>query len=267
MGRPAQMAKELAKLKEEIRQEFTQLKAELQQEIKTAQASLERDARSELRELRNEQKSLTESLEFAHAEIETLKKQLTSEVEKNAKLSTEKDNAEAKCAALEQQNEELEKRVVQLEQYSRNVNLEIQGVEEEEEENIPEILTKVGIAIHESITDSDVEICHRVPTRNDGKTKNIVIQFKSRAKRDSALEKAKKTRLTNRDLGFDSSDPIYINEHLCPSLKKLLSLAKQKKKEQNWKFVWVRGGKIFARKHETSKVLRIQCEKDIGKIQ
>lgn len=261
------MAKELAKIKEELKLEFAQLKENFQQEIKTARLSLERDVRTDIRELRNEQRSLTDSLDFAHAEIETLKQQLAKEVEKNANLSTEKATSEARCAVLEKRNEELEKRVVLLEQYSRSTNLEIQGVVQQADESIPSILSKIGDAISETISENDIERCHRVPARDNHKRGNIIIQFKSRAKRDIALAKAKKTNLTNKDLGFDDSETVYINEHLCPTMKKLLSLAKKQKKEHDWKFVWVRDGKVFARKHETSKVLRVQCENDIQKIQ
>lgn len=59
------------------------------------------------------------------------------------------------------------------------------------------ILAKLGDTIDESITESNIESCHRVPTRHPDKS-NIVVQFRSSAKRDVALQKAKKDAINQR---------------------------------------------------------------------
>lgn len=134
-----------------------------------------------------------------------------------------------------------------------------------ENEDLATILSEIGNAIHEPISSSDVECCHRVPTRNPDKT-NIVVQFKSRAKRDAALKKAKKTRITNRDLGLESTGPVYVNEHLCPALKRLLGMAVKRKYEHKWKSVWTSNGKSYARKNDSSDALQISEERDLARI-
>lgn len=65
--------------------------------------------------------------------------------------------------------QELEKRFNLAEQYSRCSNLEIQGVVKQEGENVAGILAKLGDTIDESITESNIESCHRVPTRHPDK--------------------------------------------------------------------------------------------------
>lgn len=127
------------------------------------------------------------------------------------------------------------------------------------------LVSKLGTAINESITESDFEACHRVPTWNPDKS-NIVVQFRSRAKRDSVLKKAKKMRLTNFDLDLGSQEPVYVNEHLCPALKKLLGMAVRRKYEQHWKSVWSYDGKIYAREHDDAPTVQIRCESDLTKI-
>ncbi|KAH6919672.1 hypothetical protein HPB50_029344 [Hyalomma asiaticum] len=109
------------------------------------------------------------------------------------------------------------------------------------------------------------EMKKKLVVADHGKS-NVVVQFKTRQKRDSVLEKARKKRIRNREVGVADESPIFVNEHLCPALKRLLSLAINKKRERHWRFVWTRNGKIFARRSETSDAIRIECERDLGKI-
>lgn len=59
---------------------------------------------------------------------------------------------------------------------------------------------------------------------------------------------------------------VYINEHLRFELRKLLGMTITEKKEKNWRFAWTRDGKIFARKTESSRALRLACVSDLDKI-
>lgn len=259
------MSKELAKLKEDLKNDFLKLKDDLRQEMKTAKESSEREMRNEFRELRNEQQEVIKSLENVHETIDDLKKQLATETSRNAQLKNENEGLQNKCMTLKNKNEELEKRLVHVEQYSRNANLEIRGAVEEEGEKVVDLLAKIGDAIHEPITEQDIEACHRVPTRIPDKT-NIVVQFKSRTKRDLTLRKARKARLNNKDIGLHTTDPIYINKHLCPAQKKLLGMTTKRRHERSWKSVWTQNGKIFARKTDDSASIHISCEHDLLKI-
>ncbi|KAH6924044.1 hypothetical protein HPB50_010837 [Hyalomma asiaticum] len=82
----------------------------------------------------------------------------------------------------------------------------------------------------------------------------IATLFKSRTKRDAVLHKAKKARLSNKDIGSDNTQKIYVNEHLCPTLKRLLGIAIGRKRDNGWKSVWSYNGKIFARKSDETPI-------------
>lgn len=165
------------------------------------------------------------------------------------------------------------------EQYSRRCNLKLKGVIETDSENVTELVAKVGTAIEETVLPEDIEACHRVPTRN-AEHRHIIVQFKSRQKRDQVLEKAKKKRITNGSLGLcgqpgvnadgssplDNSAPVFVNEHLCQSQKRLLSLAIAKKRETNWRYVWTQNGKILARKSDCQDCIHIDSVDDLSKI-
>ncbi|CAN7938936.1 unnamed protein product [Ixodes hexagonus] len=225
----------------------------------------ERDSRNDYRELRAEMRTLKESMDFINAEFEDMKKKLEEARGERDALKKENADLREKCKENECAIEQLQMRVVQCEQYSRRSNIEIRGLVENENENVTELVSKIGEVIGEPIAADDVEACHRVPTRQAGKS-NVVVQFKSRQKRDTVLEKARKSRIRNHHVGISDEAQVYLNEHLCPTLKRLLSLAIAKKRECQWRFVWTRNGKIFARKTEQSAVQHILSEADLCKI-
>ncbi|KAH9367324.1 hypothetical protein HPB48_000953 [Haemaphysalis longicornis] len=135
------------------------------------------------------------------------------------------------CQVLENEH-----KIVQLEQYSRCENIEIKGVPSIEGESLPAFLHKVGSALGEPVVETDINACHRVPT-NDDTVSNIVVHFRSRSKLDIVLEKARKSRVSTTNLDFTHPSPVFLNEHLCPDLKRLLGMTVAKKKEKGWRYV------------------------------
>lgn len=120
-------------------------------------------------------------------------------------------------------------RLTLCEQYSKNQNIEIKNVPEVRGENLAAVLQKIGELIEEPIAEGDVDICHRLPAGKQSACPNAVAQFILRSKRDAVIEKARKKRMTTADLGHASRTTIYVNEHLCPELKKLLGMTVAKK--------------------------------------
>ncbi|KAH9362837.1 hypothetical protein HPB48_015200 [Haemaphysalis longicornis] len=195
-----------------------------------------------------------------------MKKECSDMKKENADLRASHEALALELATLKARVHEDSLRITAQDQYSRKKNLEIKGVPQNDKESLIEVLSKVGEAIGEPITEQDVEICHRVPVRNDSSDPNIVVVFQRQQKRDAVIRKAQKARFNTEDLGFASKQPVYVNEHLCPKLKKLLGMTIAKKRELNWRFAWSIGGKVFARKTESSRAIQITCEADLGKM-
>lgn len=233
--------------------------AELRKEMREFQAKLERDLRKDLREVKA-------SLEFFNKEFEDRKKERDELAKVNKELQAANEKLLEECQALRTQVLQLEDRVTFSEQYSRNRNLEIKGIPFSEDENLPDALDKIGEALNEPIAKSDIEICHRVPAKKPNTVPNIVVQFKSRPKRDAVLQKARKMRLSTEDLGFSPNSPLFINEHLCPALKRVLGMAIEQKKAKGWKFVWTSNGRVLARKDESSSILYLRNAQDVEKM-
>lgn len=239
---------ELAKFREEMRKEMLEFKS-----------AIERELRKEIRDLKS-------SVSFLNEEVEKLKGENIDLTRDNKSLRSINEKLTTECESLRKQMSHQDQRITASEQYSRKCNLEIKGIPKLANEDLPSTLHEIGALLNVPILKDDVEKCHRVPAKNATSIPNIVVQFKSRSKRDSVLQKAKKTRISTQDLGHSSNTPVFINEHLCPVLKQLLGMAIAKKKTANWKFVWTNDGRILARKDENSHVLHIREACDIEKI-
>lgn len=225
----------------------------------------DREGRGEMRELRAEFRRVQEGVEFMEKAFEEMKRKFEEERLEREAIKKENESLRATCSKHESTIAQLQKRLDQCEQYSRRSNLDIKGVVQAVGEDVTAVVCKIGAVIGEPIVADDIEVCHRVPTRDADKT-NVIVQFRSRQKRDSVLEKARKSRLRNSQIGINDESPIFVNEHLCPALKRLLFLAGVRKRDYHWRYLWTRNGKIFARKNEGTDLVRIQSESDLNKI-
>lgn len=252
------MSKDLAKL-------FKELREELKSELKNFTEAVERNVRSEERSLRTELGEIKASLNFMSKGLDEANRQLDATLGENKHLKKENEALRKTVFTLQNDLVECKASLLKSEQYTRNRNLEIKGIAQTENEDLHQVLETIGESLGEAITARDVDVCHRVPTKTEGVT-NIVVQFQRREKRDNVLEKARKKKLTTTVLGLPTDLPIYINEHLCPTMKKILGMAVARKREHNWKYVWTRNGCVFARRTETSRIVPICCENDVNKI-
>ena len=242
-----------------------ELRDELRQELKTAREAIERDFRAQIKALRAEFRDDAHSMEHMNAVFEDTRQNYDAIKTENAELKEENSNLRTELDEIKKRLADAESRLQHSEQYSRNKNIEIKGIEENPNEDVTAVVCKLGQLSGVNVVPDDIEACHRVHARN--KPGCIIVQFTRRQKRDDLLEKARKLRLKNSDFGNNSASPVYVNDHLCPTLKRLLGMAVTKKRESGWKYVWCRNGKIFAKKSDGSETLAIRREHDLEKIQ
>lgn len=161
----------------------------------------------------------------------------------------------------------LENRVNELEQYSRGKNLEIKGVEENVNENLKQVIINIATKMGDlEIDERDIDIVHRVGSINNRSPKDIVVQFRDRSTRNKLLAK-KKVKIISTEITKGRSDSqVYINEHLTQFNKQLFWETKMKSKVTNYKYIWVKDGKIFGRKDDNERVIRIRNEEDLKKM-
>ncbi|XP_044753525.1 uncharacterized protein LOC123312958 [Coccinella septempunctata] len=157
-----------------------------------------------------------------------------------------------------------------IEQNSRLNNIEIMDIPERKNENLNDVVNKIGECVGVVIEPKEISSITRVPTRIVNKPKNIVVKFVSKSLRDKFMSavKAKRGDLGGRN-GFKIdglAENFFVNEHLTTRNKVVFRSAREFAKRKGYKFVWVQNGNILIRKNETSRILQIQNEADLSRL-
>lgn len=228
---------------------------------------------------------MKKSLEFLSAQYDTISqdtKQITTLLSEIKNLKETNKQLESKVTLLEQQNNKLE-------QYSKNYNLEVQGVPVTKNEDPYNIVVNICEKLGADVDIYDIEYCHRVPVSTPTtdptvfsanqaklqKTPRIIAKFYTRQKRDLILQKMKASgeQLTTAALGLQNGastsskqNVIYINEHLTAFNKNLFWLTRNFKKQHGFKYAWVKNGQVKLRKDDNSKIININGVKDFPNI-
>ncbi|KAH8021230.1 hypothetical protein HPB51_013365 [Rhipicephalus microplus] len=174
--------------------ELTKLREEMRKEMIEFKSSIERELTKEIRDLKN-------SVSFLNDEVEKIKKENADLVGDNKSLRSANEQLRTECEAFKKQMSQQEQRITASEQYSCKFNLEIKGIPKLAEEDLGNTLHRIGGLLNVPVTKDDVEKRHRAPAKNASSIPNIIVQFRSRSKRDLVLQKAKKTRISTQDLG------------------------------------------------------------------
>lgn len=188
--------------------------------------------------------------------IDNMKTEIKTEIKKI------EEKFEKKLKEKDEEIQQLKDLVHDMEQYGRNRNLELHNVPEISGENLEKIVCKIGEKLQVEMKKEDIEVVHRIKSRNSKQPPPIIVQFTNRRKRNELLEQ-KRRKLTTGDIGMDRNDKIYINENLSPYFKNLFWQTRQWAQVNNYKFVWFRGGKLFIREREGSSIVQIKRESDL----
>lgn len=177
-------------------------------------------------------------------------------------------NSEKKIEALENDNADLQAelqrlntRLSTLEKISRDHNLEIQAVPEHRGENLVDLFKNLCHSIDATISDGDIHACRRVAKANatSSNPRNILVSLTTTRLRDTVLSavhrfnKANpKNMLNGGHIGLtegkDAGTEIFVREHLSPETKVLHATARKFKKDNGYKYCWVRNGQVYLRK-------------------
>lgn len=217
---------------------------------------------NELKTYSKEFKDFKAALEFFSAKVDNAT-DLMREVKEDIKhVKEEVKRLKEENLSLHNTVVDLETRMRDMEQYSRINNIEISGVPESENEDMDTLLTDIAKAIDVEHKASSVEAAHRVPSYNRKRVSPIVVKFKSRRDKEVWINGFKKTRPLTADKinPHMNKDKVFINEHLSPANKLLLSRTKEAARDRGYKFIWTKDGKIFARKDSGDRVKRIASE-------
>ncbi|XP_022184978.1 uncharacterized protein LOC111044202 [Nilaparvata lugens] len=170
-------------------------------------------------------------------------------------LMTENSNLKKKC-------NDLETRLEDLEQYSRANSIEINGIPEDKNEDIIQIVKNVGHGLGVPVQEQDIVACHRLgsPNKDGVRTREIIVKFVRRLVKENLLQQRRvKRNFNTRDIGImdRTTEAVYINESLSVARRKIFNELKIMKKDNLLQYVWVRNGKVLTRAHDGAKVVAV----------
>lgn len=230
--------------------------------------SFKEEVFSELQTYSKEFKEFKTSIDFFSVKFDQ-----ATELMKEVKEEMKHVKDEVKRLQEENRNllstvDDLETRMRDMEQYSRINNIEISGVPVSENEDVEALLKDVAKAIAVEYKGTKVEAAHRVPSYNRKRASPIVVKFKSRRDKETWINAFKETRPLTADKINPRmvKDKVFINEHLSPANKLLLSRTKEAARNRGYKFIWTKDGKIFARKDNGDRVKRITSEASLKEL-
>lgn len=183
-------------------------------------------------------------------------------------IKKENEEIKAENRALKKSVTALEQRMRNMEQYSRQSNIEINGVPESNGERLEDLLVDIARSIKVEMKKERIIAAHRVPTYSRNRTQPIIVKFSSKQDRDAWLHAFKEVRPLTADKinKHFSKDKVYVNEHLSPETKQLLGKAKETARAKGFKYVWSRDGRIFVRRDNGEKCVRIDGFADLEKL-
>ena len=192
-------------------------------------------------------------------------------------------NLEAHVSVIARKTESISKAIDDIQLYSYQYNLKIVGVPQTDPDqkasNTVDLCLKVFSGIGADVSASDIDIAHRVPTRNqNGRQRQasqsitnppIICIFTRRIIRDDVLSKRKNSnRLLPTNFGLQSENDLRISifSHLTPRLQELLYLAKSFKEQGSYKYCWAKDTAVFLRKSDSSRVIRLNTVQDLEEL-
>lgn len=226
------------------------------------QESINKMFDKELKPIKDELFEIKESMNFINTQYEDMKK--NNEACKLKILELETKNEELSVTV-----NDLNLRVNQMEQQSRQNNIELQCVPENKNENLMTIISELGKVVGCQLKDNDILHCSRIAkmNRTSPRARSIIVQLASPRLRDQLLAatikynkgKSLENKLNSTLLGMTGNrTPIFIAEHLSPTNKALHAAARKRAKDTGYKFVWIRNGRVFMRKSDEANYVLVK---------
>ncbi|XP_037966839.2 uncharacterized protein LOC119691984 [Plutella xylostella] len=164
-------------------------------------------------------------------------------------------------------NGALEQKIMDMEQSTRKLNLEIVGIEVLPDENPKIIIEKLGDLM--KVSSKEIESATRGAPRSNAKPSPITVKFSSSgaAARDAWLKQRRAARAVTSDMltGGSQTSAVYVNEDLIPETRELFWRTRAELRDV-CKYIWLSDGKVLVKQTDGAKASRIKCVNDISDI-
>lgn len=141
------------------------------------------------------------------------------------KLKAENEEVRKELKKLKEENMELGSRLEELDQYGRKNDIIVRNIPEVQNENAKKIITDIIKTVGVEINEYDITVAHRLPTHKGEKP--IIARFHSIDKKRETIRAVKKSKPSGKDLGLNTTMPIFFDEHLTRETKQRWAEAKE----------------------------------------
>lgn len=210
---------------------------------------------------------LTEGVKFLGSKYEELKTNMKKAIDNQELLNKSLVKALKENKEQKKEISVLKDRVEYLERCNLENTFNIYPVFKTGSQDVKGIVYKIGGKINVNLDESNIVSAYRRPDKKNGKPGEIVVKCLNKGLRDQIVDAAKKKGLTHKDIGIKCNiDRIYINEELTNSGKDIYYRALKLKYELKWKYIWVKYGKIYAKKNDGDQAVRLDTMEILDKL-
>ena len=160
----------------------------------------------------------------------------------------------------------------EIQRYSYQYNVKIVGLPEIDSQESASATTSLCISLLKAsgvdINKQDVDIAHRVPTRQaTAGPRPVICKFTRRIVKEEVInlrKEACKVSATSIGLPAECSlRDVKIFDHLTPQIQKLLADAKKFQAQNGFRFCWSKNFVVYLRKSEDSRPIRLKSQEDL----
>ena len=255
---------------------------EFKLEIKQMLTAWKRDHDDAIAKVMAEQTAIVTKLasDLAEVKLQNIQIQKTNaDIEKSITCTSEMfddmkkqvKELQEECRKYKKYSESMENTIRDLQYKSRSSSVEVRNIPIQPNEStadLVKIISCIGNNVDLPLTSTNIRDIYRVPGNSTNKaivaeltSVQIKSELISRVRGFNHKHPNKDNKLNTQLIGLAGhKQPVYVDEHLCLSTKKLFYLARQFAKQHEYKFCWSANGNIFLRKQQDHKQILIRSE-------
>lgn len=254
---------------------LAELKVDLALEIRSFRHEL-CEMRAEIRQWRKEIADLKSTQLQNNDRITSMEVRLTA-------LENRSDESKQDTSPVDNIISELRKELNERDQQLLSNDLVLAGITEQSDESLSHTAKIIALKLGIELDERDIVHVERIgSTRRNRQQPNndiatdpipqqpriIAVRLARRAARDNILRAARVRRvLTTTDIEMRGPPRrIFVNERLTRTNQYLLQRTREVGRQQSWKYIWSKDGRIFARKADGKLAERISSEQDIKRV-
>jgi hypothetical protein len=221
----------------------------------------------DVKTIKTELAEVKDSCEFNSGKLDECASRLQQVEIKLPELESINNTLNDKINAMGLQLSHLKNELISRDQWLRLNNVEIKGVPLKKNENLFTIMDSLCQVVGYPVHRTSINYISRIPVHNS-KEKSIIVSFANRYIKEDFIASARvKKSILADEIGFnDNHQKIYVNDHLTPEYKQLLTKTKTALKAKGYMYVWVKFAKIHVRKDDNSRIYVINSENDLNKL-